>query len=248
VRHPFVIQEPVDGNFSPQSVNWTVQIEQPVGHYLKLRTGYMQSRSDGLVILNQVAPDPDTGFGAHLLSGTGGSLYHQFETTARVRVGENHELFFSYVRSKGRGDLNDFGTYLGTFPTPIVRPNLIGNSPADLPNRFLAWGMWHLPWKFRISPVIEYRSGFPYITTDAAQNYYGQPNDRRFPRFFSLDSRLSKDFQVSKSYAVRLAVSGFNLTNHFNPEAVHANIADPAFGYFFGHRGRRFTLDFDVLF
>uniref|UniRef100_Q01SF8 TonB-dependent transporter Oar-like beta-barrel domain-containing protein n=1 Tax=Solibacter usitatus (strain Ellin6076) TaxID=234267 RepID=Q01SF8_SOLUE len=248
VRHPFVIQEPKDGNFSPQSVNWTMQIEQPVGRYLKLRTGYMQSRSEGLVILNPVAPDPDTGFGAHLLSGTGGSLYHQFETTARLRVGESHELFFSYVRSKGRGDLNDFGTFLGTFPTPIVRPNLIGNSPSDLPNRFLAWGMWHLPWKFRISPVIEYRSGFPYITTDAAQNYFGQPNDRRFPRFFSLDSRLSKDFQVTKSYAVRLAVSGFNLTNHFNPEAVHANIADPAFGYFFGHRGRRFTLDFDVLF
>jgi hypothetical protein len=248
VRHPFVIQEPKDGNFSPQSVNWTVQIEQPVGRFLKLRTGYMQSRSDGLVILNPVAPDPDTGLGAHLLSGTGGSLYHQVETTARLRVGENHELFFSYVRSKGRGDLNDFGTFLGTFPTPIVRPNLIGNSPSDLPNRFLAWGMWHLPWRFRISPVIEYRSGFPYITTDAAQNYFGQPNDRRFPRFFSLDSRLSKDFQVTKNYAVRLAVSGFNLTNHFNPEAVHANIADPAFGYFFGHRGRRFTLDFDVLF
>jgi len=43
-------------------------------------------------------------------------------------------------------------------------------------------------------------------------------------------------------------VSSFNLTDHFNPEAVHANIADPAFGYFFGQRGRRFTADFDVLF
>ena len=42
--------------------------------------------------------------------------------------------------------------------------------------------------------------------------------------------------------------SSFNLTNHFNPEAVHANTGDPAFGYFFGHRGRRFTVDFDVLF
>jgi hypothetical protein len=29
---------------------------------------------------------------------------------------------------------------------------------------------------------------------------------------------------------------------------VHPNVADPAYGYFFGHRGRRFTLDFDVLF
>jgi hypothetical protein len=45
-----------------------------------------------------------------------------------------------------------------------------------------------------------------------------------------------------------LSVSSFNLTNHFNPEALHSNAADPAFGYFFGHRGRRFTADFDVLF
>jgi hypothetical protein len=248
VRHPFVIQEPIDGNFSPQSTNWTVQIEQPVGRYLKLRTGFMQSLSDGLVILNQVAPDPETNLGAHLLSGTGGSRYRQWETTARFRVGEKHELFFSYVRSKGRGDLNDFGTFLGPFPVPIVRPNLIGNLPGDLPNRFLAWGVVHLPRKFQIGPVVEYRSGMPYVTTDAAQNYFGQPNERRFPRFLSLDARVSKDFQVTKNYALRLSVASFNLSNHFNPEAVHGNIADPAFGYFFGHRGRRFTLDFDVLF
>jgi len=25
-------------------------------------------------------------------------------------------------------------------------------------------------------------------------------------------------------------------------------VDDPAYGYFFGHRGRRFTVDFDVLF
>ncbi len=248
VRHPFVIQQPIDGNFSPQSVNWTVQIEQPVGRFLKLRTGFMQSLSEGLVILNPVAPDAETNLGAHLLSGTGGARYRQFEATARFRVGEKNELLLSYVRSKGRGDLNDFGTFLGTFPIPIVRPNFLGNSPADLPNRLLLWGLVHLPRKFRIAPVIEYRSGFPFITTDAQQNYAGPPNERHFPRFLSLDSRLSKDFQVNPSYAVRLSLSSFNLSNHFNPEAVHGNVADPAFGYFFGQRGRRFTVDFDVLF
>jgi hypothetical protein len=84
--------------------------------------------------------------------------------------------------------------------------------------------------------------------TDAAQNYVGVPNQNRFPNFLSLDSRISKDIQVNPKYAVRLSVSSFNLTNHFNPEALHANVADPAFGFFFGHRGRRFTADFDVLF
>jgi TonB dependent receptor len=248
VRHPFIFQEPIDGNFSPRSINWTLQIEQPAGHYLKLRTGFMQSLSDGLVILNPVAPDPETNLGAHLLSGTGGARYRQFEMSARFRVGETRQLMFSYIRSKGRGDLNDFGSFLGTFPFPIVRPNQFGNSPADLPNRFLTWGLVQLPWQFRVAPVIEYRSGFPYIVVNADQDYVGIPNSRRFPTFLSVDSRVSKDFQVHPQYAVRLSVSAFNLTNHFNPEAVHPNVADPAFGYFFGHRGRRFTLDFDVLF
>jgi hypothetical protein len=45
-----------------------------------------------------------------------------------------------------------------------------------------------------------------------------------------------------------LSVSSFNLTNHFNPEAIHWNTADPARGLFFGERHRRFTADFDVLF
>jgi hypothetical protein len=63
-----------------------------------------------------------------------------------------------------------------------------------------------------------------------------------------VDARVWRDFQVSKKYSIRLSVSSFNLTNHFNPEAFHANIADPAFGMFFGTRHRHFTADFDVLF
>ena len=249
VKHPFVYQSPQDGNFSPESAIWSLQVEQPVTRSLKLRVGYLQNYSQGLVILNPVAPDPDTTTGAYLLSGVGQSRYRQLEVSARMRLkGEGRQLFFSYVHSRARGDLNDFSNYLGTFPIPIIRGNQFGNLPADLPNRLLAWGVVQLPWKFRIAPVVEYRNGFPYFVTDAAQNYLGVPNQQRFPNFFSLDSRISKDFQVNPKYAVRLSVSSFNLSNHFNPEALHSNAADPAFGFFFGHRGRRFTADFDVLF
>jgi hypothetical protein len=130
----------------------------------------------------------------------------------------------------------------------IIRPDQVGNLNGSLPNRFLSWGVLRLGKTWRAAPLFEVRNGFPYAMTDAAQNYVGVPNRQRFPLFFSFDTRVSKDIQVNPKYAVRLSVSGFNLTNHFNPEAVHANTADPAFGYFFGHRGRRFTLDFDVIF
>lgn len=158
------------------------------------------------------------------------------------------ELFFSYVRARSRGDLNDFASYLGSFPVPIVRPNQFGNLPGDLPNRFLSWGMVKLPAGFRIAPVVEFRSGFPYSALDAYQNYVGVPNSNRFPSFFSLDSRFSKDFKVNPKYTVRLSVSAFNMTDHYNPEAVHYNVGDPGFGGYFGQRGRHFTADFDVIF
>jgi hypothetical protein len=77
--------------------------------------------------------------------------------------------------------LNDFANYLGSFPAPIVRPNQFGNLPADLPNRFLAWGMLQLPAGFRVAPMVEYRSGFPYAVTDAAQSFVGVPYAQRFP-------------------------------------------------------------------
>jgi hypothetical protein len=182
---PFVFQELVAGNFSPRRATGSVQVEQSLSEHLRLRVGYMQNQSAGLVILNRVAPDPATN---------------------------------------------------------------IGNLPADLPNRFLAWGLLQLPWGFQVAPLFEFRSGFPSSVIDATQNYVGTPNSSRFPSFLSVDSRFSKDFKVSPNYTVRLSVSGYNLTNRFNPEAFHNNVADPACGYFFGQRGRRFTADFDVIF
>jgi hypothetical protein len=238
----------VDGNFSPRSTVGSLQVEHRLSHAVKLRATYLRNDSDGLVVLQTVAPDLTTDVGAYLLEGTGGSRYTQFDLLAQVRLRGDRQLFFSYVHSRARGDLNDFGRFLGTVPAAIIRQNQFGTLSTDLPDRFLAWGVVRLPHKFQVAPVVECRSGFPYVETDAAQNYAGVPNSRRYPFFLSIDSRFSKDLKVNAKYSVRLSVSGFNLTNHFNPEAVHANTADPAYGYFFGHRGRRFTADFDFLF
>lgn len=248
VRFPFVNQQPIDGNFSPHSGNWSLSVEQPIGKLVRVRTSYMQHDSTGLAVLRRIDPDSTTGNGAFLLEGTGQARYRQFETTVRTRLGEERELFFSYAYSRARGDLNDFSTYLSTFPAPIIRPGYFGNLPSSLPNRFLAWGIFKVSKTVRVAPVVEARNGFPYNVIDAYRNYADVPMRNRYPFFLSLDARVSKDIQVNPKYAVRLSLSSFNLTNHFNPEAVHNNVADPVFGYFFGHRGRRFTADFDVLF
>jgi len=248
IPFPLVSQEPGAGDFSPRSAIGSISIEQQLGRMLRLRVGYMQNEGSGLVVLNTTAPDPATNIGNYSLTGSGNSRYRQFEVTTRLHLGDEREMVFSYVRSRARGDLNDFSSYLGSFPVPVIRPNQFSYLPADLPNRFLAWGIMKLPYGFRIAPVIEYRTGFPYTATDAFQNYVGIPNANRYPDFLSVDSRFSKDIKVNAKYTLRFSISGFNLTNHFNPEAVRTNIADPAYGFMFGQRGRRFTADFDVLF
>lgn len=248
LHSPWVIHQQTPGDFSPRSANGAVQVEQTVNSFLKLRAGYTRNDSAGLVLVNRIAPDPVTLVGAYELSGSGDSRYHQLELTARLRLSAARLLYLSYVRSLAEGDLNEFAGYLGSFPSPIIRDNLYSRLPGDLPNRFLAWGQVPLPLGFRIAPILELRDGFPYATYDAAQDYAGTPYTHRYPDFFSLDSRFSKDIKVNPKYTVRLSVSSYNLSNHFNPEALHNNTGDPAYALFFGHRGRRFTGDFDVLF
>jgi hypothetical protein len=248
VHSPWIIHQQTPGDFSPRSANGAVQVEQTVTSFLKLRAGYTRNEAAGLVLVNRIAPDPTTLLGAYELSGSGDSRYHQVELTARLEMTGGRLLFLSYVRSMDEGDLNEFAGYLGSFPSPIIRDNVYSRLPGDLPNRFLAWGQVPLPLGFRIAPILEVRDGFPYASFDAAQNYAGVPYTHRYPDFFSLDSRFSKDIKVNPKYTVRLSVSSYNLSNHFNPEALHNNVDDPAYGLFFGHRGRRFTGDFDVLF
>jgi len=244
-RFPFISAGNKIGNFAPYSATWNVEIEHPITQMLKVRANFLQSNSSGVVI---VTPSVVQGQNAFVLGGGGKSRYRQLELTARVNLKDGQNLFFSYVRSQARGDLNEFTNYLGNFPFPILRANQYANLPTDLPNRFLAWGLVRLPWKIRVAPLVEYRNGFPYPVTDVAQNYVGVPNSTRYTSFYSFDTRFSKDIKLSDKYSVRFSVRGLNLTNHFNPLDVHANIADPQFGVFFGSLKRRFLLDFDVIF
>ena len=244
-RFPFIHSGGKAGNFAPYSTTWTIELEHNLSKFLRLRAGYLSNRSSGVPI---ITPGVAQGRDALILGGDGKSSYRQLELTARLSWKEGQEMFFSYVRNRARGDLNEFSHYLGNFPSSVVRPNQSSNLPGDLPNRFLAWGMMKLPWQMQIAPIVEHRGGFPYAVTDVARNYVGTPNQLRFPNFFSFDTRTSKDFKVNDKYSLRFAVSGFNLTNHFNALDVHANTADPQFGTFFGNYKRRFRVDFDVIY
>jgi hypothetical protein len=256
---PFVIRGDAAGNFTPYAATWTAEVEHAFSKLLRVRVNYQSSNSYGLVT---ITPDILQNRPSMILNGEGQMRYRQFEVMTKLSWSEGQTLYLSYVRSRARGNLNEFNNYLGNFPYPIVRLDQYSNLPSDLPHRFLAWGTVKLPWKIRLSPLIEWRSGLPYAVFNERQNYVGQPysDKTRFPHFFSLDGRFIREFQINKIVEsmfkrklkdptfVRVSVSIYNLTNHFNPPFVHNNIADPQFGLFFGQNKRRFRLDFDLVF
>jgi len=223
-------------------------LDEIVNSRLALRANLINSHTENIYIVN---PELDfSGHSAIVLRSAGNASYRALELTARVQLPSTNMLYISYVRSRSRADLNDFNSYFGDFGAPVIRQNQYSNSPFDVPNRFLAWGTISLPRRITVAPIFEVRSGFPYSVRDAEQNFIGTRNSSqtRFPRFLALDVEFAKEFQVTKKYAVRISVSGFNLTDHFNPRDVRANIADPHFGEFSASYRRYFSGGFDIIF
>ena len=203
--------------FVPQNETWNLQIDQIVNSRINLRANYSHSRTEQIYT---VEPETDYfGRNAIVLSPSGRASYDALELTGQFTVSKDQHIFVSYVRSKARGNLNDINTYFGDFGEPLIRNNQYSNLSTDVPNRLLAWGNISLPQKVTISPIIEWRSGFPYSIVDGNRDFVGirNSNSQRFPKFFSLDVEASKDLQISKKYAIRLSIKAFNLTNHFNP-------------------------------
>ncbi len=237
-----------DVGFVPENLTWNLQVDQIINEQFSLRAGYTHSKTDGLYI---VQPLTDFfGSKAIVLTPSGSSTYDAFELTAKFTLPKNQPFYVSYVRSKAKGDLNDFNSFFSDFGVPLIRPNQVSNLSTDVPNRFLAWGNIALPKKITISPILEWRSGFPYSVVDQNQNFLFTRNasNQRFPTFFSLDAEISKDFQITKKYAVRLSLKVFNLSGHFNPRNVRNNTGDPLFGNFINSYSRRFTGGFDLIF
>ncbi len=247
--HSFLVHgERVAGAFSPRGLTWNAQVEHSFSRLLRIRGVYTDNRSVGLIVME---PELLGTANEIVLNGDGASRYRQAEITARLGWKEGEQMVFSYTHSRAEGSLNVFDNFVGNYAIPFVRPDVYSNLPGDLPNRFLVWGRTDVHfWKLQALPILEYRNGFPYIVQDVFQNYVGVPNrdSTRFPNFFSADTRLMRDFKVTPKYTVRLSITGFNLTNHFNALAVHDNIADPQYGVFFGNYHRRYRFDFDFLF
>jgi len=237
-----------EAGFVPLNLTWNLELDQTIMRRVLVRANFIDSHTRHIYVVN---PELDyLGTSAIVLRSAGDATYRALEVTSRFTLKKDDAIYVTYVRSRARGDLNDFNGSFGDLGAPVIRPNQYSNLAFDVPNRVVGWGKVSLPRHSSISPIVEWRSGFPFSARDENQNFVGVRNSdqTRFPQFFSLDVELAKEFQLTKKYGVRLSVLGFNLTNHFNPRDVHANVADRQFREFFASYRRYFTGGFDILF
>lgn len=231
---------------APRNLTFNIELNQKITSNALLKVAYLQSRTDNDLY---ISPVTENGINAIKLFNDGRNRYRSLEVTTSVKLpkigGETkNDISFSYVRSRAQGELNDFNTYFGDFPDPVIRPNQFGRLSSDAPNRFLARGTFSLPYRFTIVPLLDIHTGFPYSIRDEKQDFVGERNSARFPRFASLDMSVSKDIKIRDKYNAQLTINLFNVASHFNPRNVKANIADPEFGVFFANYRRFYRLDF----
>jgi hypothetical protein len=230
---------------TPRNVTWSLEGDRELRRNVVLRAGYIDSHTTYLFVVNPFTgtAGQDSFLG---LTNTGSSHYREIESTVRFTVHEHHEVNASYIWSRTRGDLNNLSDVMIPFLEPVIRPNVYGILPSDVPHRVVAWGVFSLPKQFTFSPILDVHSGYPYSNVDVLENYAGTPNGQRFATYLSLDVKIYRVLQVpflraksGKVHHIRLGFYALNVTNHGNFNAVFNNVAAPNFGQFVGFLDRR---------
>lgn len=238
---------------TPYDHTWSIELDQELRPNWLLRVSYLWNKAYHEFIVNPESLGENKN--AFLLSNQGSSRYQEFEATTRVRVGERADFNFSYVHSTAVGDLNTLSALYVPFEQPIIHPDYFADLPSDVPNRVITWGILNVPWGLTLSPLFDIHSGFPYSSYDVLQNYFGQPNGRRFPVFYSLDLKISKNFHLPfihlsffRRHEFRGALQVYDITNHQNPVALYNNVASPYYGHFIGFQHLAFDTFFDLIY
>jgi hypothetical protein len=240
-------------NTTPRNVTWNVGAVRELRRNMQLDVSYLNSRTSYLFVVEPFTAASPTDESFMGLTNTGSSEYHELEASVHYTFRDSDQFKASYIWSHARGDLNNLSSVMIPFAAPVFRPDVYGILASDIPNRFISWGIFALPWKITFSPLVDVHSGFPYSSVDVTQQYVGTPNGQRFPTFFSLDFKAYRTFRIpfwkgknGKDHHFRLGAYSLNITNHGNFSTVFNNVASPDFSNFVGllYRHEGMTLDF----
>ncbi|HSR66455.1 MAG TPA: TonB-dependent receptor [Acidobacteriota bacterium] len=227
---------------TPYSFTWNIEYDHRIRPNLLFKTNFLRRQGH-----HEILVDPLDGADPRLrVDSRGRSRFWEVELTTRWDYSEDSYLIASYLRSKGERDLNDFDQFFGNFRDPIIRPNEYSLGNNDVTDRFLLQGTWMLPGDWIFSPVVEWRSGFPFSTLDEDRNFVGPRNRAgRFPNLITLDVDVQRWFTI-KGIRARIGIRIFNFFNTFTPRDVQNIVDSPRFGTFFNTNERSFGGTFQI--
>jgi hypothetical protein len=213
---------------TPESIVHTIAWDERFGRRFFFKAAYLRRNGSHAYVL-----DPDADAGTLSLASTGESRYWEFETTGRWLSSQYRDVTVSYVRSRSTRDLNDYDQYFGTFRNPNLRENENSLSPTDVPNRMIVRAALGLPGRWVLSPIYEWRSGFPWSAVDEYQDFVGTRNrSGRLPSVSTLDFTLARPVRFKK-YRFTAGLKIYNAFDTGNERDVQANVTSPDYGQFY---------------
>lgn len=246
-----VVPDCSDLDVTPYNLTWRAEFDRQITNHVALRLSYLGSSTFREFTINPVMTSPTEAM--MLLSNRGAARYHEYEAMISYRDEKGNEFNASYVRSRSIGDLNSVANIFVPFQNPIIRPDAYTNLNADVPNRVISWGIFHLPFKVVFAPIIDWRTGFPWSTITVDQKYYREPNSNRFPNYFSFDFKVWKWLPMPHwlpfgfgGTKLRWGIGFHNATNALDPLAVYNNIASPYYRHFVGFQHRVIDINVDA--
>lgn len=226
---PVTLTHVIDGALkTPESIVQTVAWDQRFGRRFFFKSAYLHRNGSHAYTIN-----PDPGLGQLALGALGESKYWELETTGRFLASEHRDLSVSYVRSHSTRDLNDYDQFFGNFRNPIIRPNENSLSPTDVPNRLIVRGSIGLAGQWVLSPLYEWRTGFPWSAVNEFQDFVGPRNHSgRLPTVSTLDFTLVRPWRFRK-YRFSAGLKIYNLFDTGDERDVQSNITSPDYGKFY---------------
>lgn len=174
-------------------------------------------------------PNPDFGE-IFTRTSVGESEYKAVTLSIRRRYSGRYQLQAHYTWSKDEDTDSNERSATGVTVSDTTNPDYdFGLSDRDVQNRFVVSGHVELPYGFKLSGILEYRSGRPWTPTDAfledsycphgncpsiravIDGQLGGRNSRRNESIQKVDFRLSKLFRFGNDRSVELFAEAFNL-------------------------------------
>ena len=245
-----IVRDCSDLDATPYNLTWRAEFDRQLTTHIAFRASYLGSSTYKDFVVSPELTSPITA--TVLLSNRGAARYHEFETMVSYRDDRGNELNTSYVHSRSFGDMNSLSHIYVPFEDPIIRPDAYASLNADVPDRLISWGIFHLPAKVVFAPIIDLHTGFPWSKVDVLQNYVGEPNSNRFPTFFSFDFKVWKRYPLPHwlpwggGFMLRWGIGVRNLTNATDPRDVYNNVTSPYYGSFVGFQHRVLEINVDT--